>query len=290
MGLEVDFPEILPEDLNPDWPLGSENLDQGDNHIRLTKRAIINFFNAYQVYAQQNELRFQGNAAKEALFSQDSAKLGGRDADDFALKIGDYAQLRARATTKDDVELGNVDNFPTATAIENNSKKFTPVSLLYQLQQQLTEEINTKSSRKQYIDEHRSAITAFDNDWVTLMELRVSDPKVAGFKFAMPPGLFNMLVTSGSTNGNVGRGRLQILWNGTQVAYDEAITNPTLNNSPNQAFISLQTGLAFDLVANQTNILTFQYRKTSVLGQAEVALNTVGVAEIFRSSTIMTII
>jgi hypothetical protein len=290
MGLEVDFPAILPEDLNPDWPLGSENLAQGDNHIRLTKRSLVNFYNNYQLYTQQNELRFQGDVAKEALVAQDSQQLAGRSADDYALKIGDYEQLRARATTKDDVELGQVDNYPTATAIENNNKKFTPVSLLYQLQQQVAEDIKTKTARKQYINELRTDTTAFSSGFQTMLELRVSDPLVAGYMFALPAGTFRSIVTSGSANGTNGRGALRITWNGTQIAYIEDVTENVQNNSPEQTFISLNTAVALDMVANQTNILKFEYRHMSVLGNSQISLDLKGLAEVFRPTTIMTVL
>lgn len=49
----------------------------------------------------------------------------------FALQIGDYPQLRARATTKDDVGLGNVPNFEaTGSTTDGSANKFALASAI----------------------------------------------------------------------------------------------------------------------------------------------------------------
>ena len=51
----------------------------------------------------------------------DSAKLGGVSADSYALQTGTYSALRAQATTKEDVDLGNVANYSASASVTLNS-------------------------------------------------------------------------------------------------------------------------------------------------------------------------
>lgn len=51
----------------------------------------------------------------------DSAKLGGVAAASYALQTGTYSALRAQATTKEDVDLGNVANYSASASVTLNS-------------------------------------------------------------------------------------------------------------------------------------------------------------------------
>lgn len=44
MPLEVTVPPVLPDQLNPLWPLASDVKSEGDDHIRNTKQALVNFY------------------------------------------------------------------------------------------------------------------------------------------------------------------------------------------------------------------------------------------------------
>lgn len=45
MGLETWNPSSLPSDLNVTWPLADDPLNKGDDHIRLLKTVVNNFWN-----------------------------------------------------------------------------------------------------------------------------------------------------------------------------------------------------------------------------------------------------
>lgn len=51
----------------------------------------------------------------------DSAKLGGKAANTYAQQTGSYSGLRAQATTKGDVDLGNVANYTASASVTLNS-------------------------------------------------------------------------------------------------------------------------------------------------------------------------
>ena len=66
----------------------------------------------------------------------DSSKLGGVVAGSYALQTEDYPGLRARATTKGDVGLGNVPNYEISDSTSsNNSSSFASSRAVYDLNQ-----------------------------------------------------------------------------------------------------------------------------------------------------------
>lgn len=111
MGLENTRPDFRPEDFNVNWPEGSDDYKYGDDHIRLIKLATYNFWQDFGDYKVNIDGLFNGSKVKEAEMADDAAKLNGEDPDQFARIDGDYNDLRARATTKDDVGLNRVSNY-----------------------------------------------------------------------------------------------------------------------------------------------------------------------------------
>lgn len=121
MGLENTNPNFRPNDFNINWPEGLDDYKYGDDHIRLVKLATYNFYQDFESYKVEHAKLFDGDKIKEAVMADDSKKLNGKDPDNYALIDGTYDDLRAKATTKDDVGLGRVDNFYSSNAINDPS-------------------------------------------------------------------------------------------------------------------------------------------------------------------------
>lgn len=71
MGLEKIDGNSTPDDLNASWPLGTDTMDKGDDHIRGIKQVIKNFYNMYKnlkgvkgPYSGKYVRRWSGNAKK----------------------------------------------------------------------------------------------------------------------------------------------------------------------------------------------------------------------------------
>lgn len=121
MGLENTNPNFRPNDFNINWPEGLDDYKYGDDHIRLIKLATYNFWQDFESYKVEHAKLFDGDKIKEAVMADDSKKLNGKDPDNYALIDGTYDNLRAKATTKDDVGLNRVDNFYSSNAINDPS-------------------------------------------------------------------------------------------------------------------------------------------------------------------------
>lgn len=125
MGLEKFDPNSEPDILNPNWPEGNDDMKYGDNHIRLVKTTLKNFFTKFNDYKTEMAKLFDGTKAKEAKEADNAKRFNNKDPDAYALIDGDYAQFRARATTKDDVGLNRVNNwYPSAGPTDASADRY----------------------------------------------------------------------------------------------------------------------------------------------------------------------
>lgn len=125
MGLEKFDPNSEPDILNPNWPEGNDDMKYGDNHIRLVKTTLKNFFTKFTDYKTEIGNLFDGTKAKEAVEADNAKRFNNKDPDKYALVDGDYAGLRARATTKDDVGLNRVNNwYPSAGPTDASADRY----------------------------------------------------------------------------------------------------------------------------------------------------------------------
>lgn len=128
MPLETEKPDMMPEDLNPNWPTGTDGIKYGDNHIRILKIVTKNVWQDLKTYkakiASDFAKLFDGDKAKKAIradVATNAEKLGDTAANLFAKASGTYANLRAQATTKEDVGLGDVQNHGISDSLTLNS-------------------------------------------------------------------------------------------------------------------------------------------------------------------------
>jgi hypothetical protein len=139
MPLETEKSTMTPDDLNANWPTGQDGIKFGDNHIRIVKIAVKNFYTAYGTKMQAIDKKFsdlfdgtKAKVAKLADSAEDAKKLGGTLASQFAKISGTYANLRAQATTKADVGLGSVPNYGiTSSTDTNNGSLFASAAAVY---------------------------------------------------------------------------------------------------------------------------------------------------------------
>ena len=104
----------------PNYPATSSLTDGSSNKLSTAKAA------------KSLEDKKLDKTAKAA----DSSKLGGVEAGKFAKQTGSYSGLRARATTKGDVGLGNVANYTVSSSITLNSNtSYALSSTVYTLNQ-----------------------------------------------------------------------------------------------------------------------------------------------------------
>ena len=104
----------------PNYPATSSLTDGSSNKLSTAKAAKL---------LEDQKLDKTAKAA-------DSAKLGGVEAGKFAKQTGSYSGLRARATTKGDVGLGNVANYTVSSSITLNSNtSYALSSAVYTLNQ-----------------------------------------------------------------------------------------------------------------------------------------------------------
>lgn len=134
MALETSNPDVLPGDLNLNWPTRDDLLKEGDDHIRLTKLAAFNLQVLYEQYFAENEGRFnEFGQALVAVRALEADSIKDLDLSNLALKDGTYPDLRAQATTAEDVGLGLVANKHIATNLQDNDDTYVLSSLLYSL-------------------------------------------------------------------------------------------------------------------------------------------------------------
>jgi len=104
----------------PNYP-ATDSITDGSSSKFATAKAVKTL--------NDNKLEKTGIAA-------DSAKLGNVGASSYALQSGDYSGLRARATTKADVGLGNVPNYGISDSTgSNSSTTFASSKAVYDLNQ-----------------------------------------------------------------------------------------------------------------------------------------------------------
>lgn len=128
MGMESYGGESRPDVLNSLWPEGRDSLKYGDNHLRLVKTVVKNFYSDFNSFKTKIEGYFDSSGnAKKAL---DSDKLGEQDPSyylDGANATGTLSGTKVQSSTtarRGTVQLYNgVDSSSTALAATANAAK-----------------------------------------------------------------------------------------------------------------------------------------------------------------------
>lgn len=128
MGMESYGGESRPDVLNSLWPEGRDSLKYGDNHLRLVKTVVKNFYSDFNSFKTKIEGYFDSSGnAKKAL---DSDKLGEQDPSyylDGANATGTLSGTKVQSSTtgrRGTVQLYNgVNSNSTALAATANAAK-----------------------------------------------------------------------------------------------------------------------------------------------------------------------
>lgn len=128
MGMESYGGESRPDVLNSLWPEGRDSLKYGDNHLRLVKTVVKNFYSDFTAFKTKIEGYFDSSGnAKKAL---DSDKLGGQNSSyylDGANATGTLEGTKVQSSTtgrRGTVQLYNgVDSSSTAFAATAKAAK-----------------------------------------------------------------------------------------------------------------------------------------------------------------------
>lgn len=148
MPLEPSNPNMLPEDLNPNFPGGQDNLDFGDNHIRLIKLALTNAQIQLNQWKLGNDSLFtEDGYVKVAVRALEADKLSGEiDLSQYAEQNGDYEKLRAQGTVKQDVGLSRIRNYPLSVGFDVNNRqsdRYLSLHTLKAFNQQVLDDYNS---------------------------------------------------------------------------------------------------------------------------------------------------